>query len=86
MIADLERALPDLDVAAAGLGRAIAVELAKAGAHVVASGRRLEPLESVARQARALGRRSLALSCDVSDAAQAVAWGRIVLERGMIAA
>ena len=53
-----------------GIGRAIAVELARAGAHVVASGRRLEPLEAVAGEARALGRRSLALSCDVRDAAQ----------------
>src|SRR6185295_10187458 len=53
-----------------GIGRAVVVELAKAGAHVVASGRRLEPLEAVAAEARALGRRALALSCDVRDAAQ----------------
>ena len=53
-----------------GIGRAIAVELAKAGAHVVASGRRLEPVEAVAGEVRALGRRSLALSCDVRDSAQ----------------
>ena len=53
-----------------GIGRAIAVELAKAGAHVIACGRRLEPLEKVAAEVRALGRRSLALSCDVADAAQ----------------
>jgi NAD(P)-dependent dehydrogenase (short-subunit alcohol dehydrogenase family) len=36
----------------------------------VASGRRLAPLEAVAGEARALGRRSLALSCDVRQAAQ----------------
>jgi NAD(P)-dependent dehydrogenase (short-subunit alcohol dehydrogenase family) len=53
-----------------GIGRAIAVELAKSGAHVVACGRRLEPREAVAGEARALGRRSLALSCDVREAAQ----------------
>jgi NAD(P)-dependent dehydrogenase (short-subunit alcohol dehydrogenase family) len=53
-----------------GIGRAIAVELAKAGAHVVASGRRLELVEAVAGEVRALGRRSLARSCDVRDAAQ----------------
>ena len=41
-----------------GIGRAIVLELAKAGAHVVASGRRLEPLEAVANETRALGRRS----------------------------
>jgi NAD(P)-dependent dehydrogenase (short-subunit alcohol dehydrogenase family) len=53
-----------------GIGRAIVVELARAGAHVVASGRRLAPLEAVAGEARALGRRALALSCDVREAAQ----------------
>ena len=53
-----------------GIGRAIVVELARAGAHVVASGRRLEPLEAVAGEARALGRRALAVSCDVGVAAQ----------------
>jgi len=53
-----------------GIGQAIVVELARAGAHVVASGRRLEPLEAVAGEARALGRRALARSCDVTDAAQ----------------
>ena len=32
-----------------GIGRAIAIELARAGADVVACGRRLEPLEAVAK-------------------------------------
>ena len=31
-----------------GIGRAISIELARAGADVVACGRRLEPLEAVA--------------------------------------
>ena len=53
-----------------GIGRAIAVELAKVGAHVVACGRRVEPLQMVAGDVRALGRRSLALPCDVADAEQ----------------
>ena len=53
-----------------GIGRAIAVELAKVGAHVVACGRRVEPLQMVAGEVRALGRRSLALPCDVADAEQ----------------
>jgi 3-oxoacyl-[acyl-carrier protein] reductase len=53
-----------------GIGRAIVIELARAGAHVVAAGRRLGPLESVAVEARSLGRRALALTCDVRDAAQ----------------
>jgi NAD(P)-dependent dehydrogenase (short-subunit alcohol dehydrogenase family) len=53
-----------------GIGRAIAVELAKVGAHVVACGRRAEPLERTAELVRAQGRRALALACDVGDAGQ----------------
>jgi NAD(P)-dependent dehydrogenase (short-subunit alcohol dehydrogenase family) len=53
-----------------GIGRAIAVELARAGAHVVTGGRRLEPVEAVAGEVRALGRRALAFSCDVREATQ----------------
>jgi NAD(P)-dependent dehydrogenase (short-subunit alcohol dehydrogenase family) len=53
-----------------GIGRAIAVELAKAGAHVVACGRRLAPVEAAAEAVRAHGGRALALTCDVADAAQ----------------
>ena len=51
-----------------GIGRAIAVELAKVGAHVVACGRRPQPLEAAAEAVRVHGRRALALSCDVSEA------------------
>jgi len=53
-----------------GIGRAIALELARSGAHVVAGGRRIGPLETVADEVRALGRRALARSCDVSEASQ----------------
>src|SRR5262245_56469453 len=53
-----------------GIGRAIVIELARAGAHVVAVGRRLEPLQSVAGEVRSFKRRALALSCDVREAAQ----------------
>ena len=53
-----------------GIGRATVLELARAGTHVVAAGRRLAPLEAVAAEARALGRRARAVACDVRDAAQ----------------
>jgi NAD(P)-dependent dehydrogenase (short-subunit alcohol dehydrogenase family) len=53
-----------------GIGRAIAVELAKVGAHVVACGRRVAAVEATAETVRAHGRRALALVCDVGDAAQ----------------
>ncbi|MEK7848354.1 MAG: SDR family NAD(P)-dependent oxidoreductase, partial [Chloroflexota bacterium] len=53
-----------------GLGRAMALALAGAGADVAVSGRRPAPLEEVARQMAALGRRSLALPADITDPAQ----------------
>jgi NAD(P)-dependent dehydrogenase (short-subunit alcohol dehydrogenase family) len=53
-----------------GIGRAIAVELARVGAHVVACGRRLAALETTAEAVRAHRRRALVVGCDVSDAAQ----------------
>jgi len=56
--------------ASQGIGRAIAVELAKVGAHVVACSRRLPSVETVAAEVRAQGRRALALACDVGDARQ----------------
>jgi 3-oxoacyl-[acyl-carrier protein] reductase len=56
--------------ASQGIGRAIAVELARVGADVVACSRRKDALESVADLARAEGRRALAVECDVGDARQ----------------
>jgi len=48
-----------------GIGRAIALGLADAGADVVASSRRQNDVEEMAGEIRARGRRSLALSSDV---------------------
>jgi len=56
--------------ASQGIGRAIAVEMAKVGAHVVACSRRLAALEPVAEAVRAEGRQALAVACDVGDARQ----------------
>lgn len=56
--------------ASQGIGRAIAVELAKVGAHVVVCSRRLDALEPVADAVRAEGRKALAVACDVGDAGQ----------------
>jgi NAD(P)-dependent dehydrogenase (short-subunit alcohol dehydrogenase family) len=49
--------------ASQGIGRAIAVELAKVGAHVVVCSRRLDALEWVAAEVRGLGRKALAAAC-----------------------
>jgi NAD(P)-dependent dehydrogenase (short-subunit alcohol dehydrogenase family) len=50
-----------------GIGRALSVGLAAAGADVVATGRRMEPLEETAQAIEALGRRTLREPADVSD-------------------
>jgi 3-oxoacyl-[acyl-carrier protein] reductase len=48
-----------------GIGRSIALEFARAGAHVVIASRKLENLEPVAAEITKLGRRSLAMALDV---------------------
>jgi NAD(P)-dependent dehydrogenase (short-subunit alcohol dehydrogenase family) len=50
-----------------GLGSAIALGLAEAGANVIASSRRLEQVEQTAAEIEALGRRTLRLTSDVTD-------------------
>ena len=52
-----------------GIGRAIAVALATAGADVAITSRKAGDAESVAREIRAKGRRSVALGLDVRSAA-----------------
>ena len=49
-----------------GLGKAIALGLAEAGANVIVAARTLEEVEAVAAEARALGREALAVSADVT--------------------
>ena len=49
-----------------GIGRAIALALAEAGADVVCAARTQEQIDDTAARVRELGRRALAVSCDVS--------------------
>jgi NAD(P)-dependent dehydrogenase (short-subunit alcohol dehydrogenase family) len=53
--------------AGAGIGRAAAQKLSKAGWHVALTGRRLQPLEETAGHVEANGRRALVHACDVGD-------------------
>lgn len=53
--------------AGSGIGKALAIELAKDGAAVAVSGRRQKNLEEVARELEALGARALPVTCDVTD-------------------
>ncbi|MGC1618566.1 MAG: glucose 1-dehydrogenase [Candidatus Acidiferrum sp.] len=50
-----------------GIGLTMARGLAQAGANVVATGRREEQVKTAAAEVTALGRRSLAQTCDVTD-------------------
>ena len=52
--------------AAQGLGRAIAMELARRGSHIVVCDVNLEGVKGVAEDVKALGRKALALKVDVS--------------------
>ena len=54
---------------ASGIGRAIALRLARDGADVAVLDLRPEPAAAVAQEITALGRRALALGADVTDAA-----------------
>lgn len=69
--------------AAAGIGKAIALALAAEGADVAIADVQDAKAQAVARSIQDLGRRSLALHCDVGDSAQVDAMvGRAVQELG----
>lgn len=53
--------------ASKGLGAGCAVALARAGADIVLVARTLEPLNAVAAEVRALGRKAHTMVCDVTD-------------------
>lgn len=53
--------------ASSGLGKDAAIAYAKAGADVALLARRLDKLEAVAEEIRSLGRKAIAIACDVSD-------------------
>jgi NAD(P)-dependent dehydrogenase (short-subunit alcohol dehydrogenase family) len=52
-----------------GLGRAMALEFARQGAHVAVSGRRQELLDEVVEDVTRMGRKGLAVICDCTDEA-----------------
>jgi NAD(P)-dependent dehydrogenase (short-subunit alcohol dehydrogenase family) len=53
-----------------GIGRAIALAFAREGAHVAVTARTGAELDAVAAEIRALGRKALAVPCDVGERAQ----------------
>ena len=68
-----------------GIGRAIALKFAAAGADIACVSRTAENSEKVAAEVRALGRRAWAYAVDVADAAAVeAACGRIMAEAGKV--
>src|SRR5512141_123948 len=68
-----------------GIGRAIALELARAGVDVAVAARTVSEIEAVAAEVAALGRRTLFLPLDVLDRAQvAAAPGRVAAALGPV--
>lgn len=64
-----------------GLGKAIALGLAEAGADTVASARRAEEVEATAKAIEAVGRRTLRVTADVRDRSSLEALHKKVIDR-----
>ena len=67
---DLEGKVAIVTGAGRGIGKAIALTMAKAGADIVASARTAEQIEQTAAEVRQLGRRSLSIPTDVCKSDQ----------------
>lgn len=67
MARDFEGSVAWVTGGGSGIGRALALELARRGADVAVSGRRADRLAAVVSEIGALGRRGLAVPCDVTS-------------------
>jgi NAD(P)-dependent dehydrogenase (short-subunit alcohol dehydrogenase family) len=63
-----------------GIGRSIALKFAQAGADVAVSARTASELETLVAQIQAMGRNSLAVSCDVTDTEQVQHMAKTLIE------
>jgi len=63
-----------------GIGRSIALALAEAGADVAVTARTASELEQLVAQIQAMGRKSLAVSCDVTNVEQVQHMARASIE------
>ncbi|MDP4594027.1 MAG: SDR family NAD(P)-dependent oxidoreductase [Beijerinckiaceae bacterium] len=67
--------------ASRGIGRALALELARQGAHVIALARTQGALEEVDDEIRAMGQEATLVPCDLKDYEALDRLGRIIYER-----
>ena len=67
-----------------GIGRAIALDLARSGADIVAAGRDEQALESLAEEIRGLGRSCETLRADLANAEETVAMARETIADGRV--
>ena len=85
MLSSLSNQIAVVTGAGRGIGRAIALKFAQAGADVVCVSRTAENAEKVAAEVRALGRKTWAYAVDVADAAAvAAASEKILGEAGRV--
>jgi len=70
--------------ASRGIGRAIALRFAKAGAHLIVTARNQADLDSLANEIHALGRRCLAIAADLADPDQLQELAQKALASGQI--
>ena len=62
-----------------GIGRAIALALAEAGADIVGTSRQMSDDESIAKEVRALGQKFFPFACDMKNRAESTALAKKVL-------
>jgi NAD(P)-dependent dehydrogenase (short-subunit alcohol dehydrogenase family) len=65
-----------------GIGRAVAIALAKEGADIVLASRNVPNMEAVKKEIEGLGRRATVIECDVSDDASVAAMRDKALDTG----
>ncbi len=78
---ELERKVALITGGAQGIGKAIALLLAKKGADIVVSDVNLEKAEETAREVEAIGRRAMAIRADVANANDVEHMVEAILER-----
>jgi NAD(P)-dependent dehydrogenase (short-subunit alcohol dehydrogenase family) len=81
MTTDLRGAVVAVTGASAGIGRECALAFARAGARVAAAARRLDRLEALAAEVRALGGEVLVMKADVAEAKDVHRFVQATVER-----